>query len=149
MLDLSVQRNGSSRSRGVELKPAALSSEPWISAFEPKTVQKLKIHFSKLKTLREWISKAVTKNEIPPVLLLYGNSGSGKQLAMKLICEEMQIGLVTYDGSNKSSMKGAFNSDWSREASSFSMDRQVSEVNLINTSFWKCCSTNDTSFFLL
>lgn len=77
----------------------AESSSPtwnWIDKYQPKSVNDLKIHHSKLKSLRNWLdltSRFNGRSQLPPIIVLYGVSGSGKSSAVELICKEMEIGI--------------------------------------------------------
>lgn len=61
----------------------------WLEKYAPNTSKELKIHHTKLKAIKEWLENVDYQQT--SLLILYGNSGSGKSLAIELICKEMGI----------------------------------------------------------
>lgn len=88
----------------------------WIEKYQPKSLDDLKIHHTKVKALRSWLQAAKEHNsqlQYPPILVLFGVSGSGKSKAVELMCREMEIDVSHWtedlwesENTNKTSLFG-------------------------------------------
>ena len=113
-----------SRSRGLQQEEN--STLNWQVKYAVKSFQELKLHHAKVKFLKEWLNKNALGNsnaklhllsmdnskieqQFPtklPLLVIYGNSGSGKSTAIQLLCEELGISVHPWNlHSSSSSLK--------------------------------------------
>jgi DNA polymerase III delta prime subunit len=80
--------------------PTAESDEGrlWVDCFEPQRWDELVVHKKKLEELRNALENyANGGQEKLKILLLSGQSGTGKNLALKLACSDLNIQLIQWD----------------------------------------------------
>jgi hypothetical protein len=79
--------------------------DDWGLKYRPTSVADSKVHFTKVKALRQWFQSlldATLEDEKTCILVVYGGSGSGKRTLCELIAKEMSIELIDADVSDKS-----------------------------------------------